>query len=126
MLWTLLRCFALTVCLLPLSVVCVQISALEGDTHGVLRMLRAALKDDIANVRAMFKAFDTNKSYAIGSNEFVHGLEQLGLEESREVAQALFDELDDDGSYHVSFHEFKAWLYKHDDMDAEFERRLRD
>ena len=95
------------------------------DVHGMLRTLRAALRsDNMQRVHAIFRAWDTNASLAVGMAEFQQGLAELGFGFCPpQVVQRLFDELDDNQSYQLDFREFKRWL---NGSDAGFERQLHD
>lgn len=100
-----------------------ELKACKGDVHKLLRKLREILRADMQRGESIFRAWDGNGSFAISAGEFGEGLQQLGFEAPKEVIQAIFDELDDDDSFKIGFHEFKTWLYGSDEL---FEAQLAD
>ena len=64
-----------------------------------------------------------SRSFAISATEFGDGLRELGYDAPPALVEALFDELDDDHSFKIGFHEFKTWLFA---SEEQFEAQLAD
>jgi len=62
-----------------------------------------------AEIRAVFKLFDQGGDGTIEANEIVKLLRATGWQGSEEEAQAIMNELDEDGSGEVEFDEFFNW-----------------
>lgn len=60
-------------------------------------------------IRAVFRMFDSGGDGSIEAHEIVKLLKATGWQGSDEEAQAIMQELDDDGSGEVSFDEFFSW-----------------
>ena len=87
----------------------------EVDIKTMLRDLRQWMLSEGMDAQKLFRALDTSNNMCITETETYVGLDRMGIHGSRELATALFDELDDDGSYRVNFSELNAWLNKRDE-----------
>ena len=100
-----------------------ELKALEGNVHGLLRTLRREMRSDIKRTEAIFRAWDSDGSMSLSKGELGEALAAMGFSSTRELTQTIFDELDDDASFSITFHEFKGWVFSGDET---FERNLLD
>ena len=79
-------------------------------TEAVKRELEQLLKDNKKRVMDLFNEFDDDTSGLITKREFCKCLRNLGFTGSKEQVQTLFDELDTDANFTISFPEMNHWL----------------
>ena len=75
-----------------------------------LEQLRTALAAQLGRVIDLFRAWDDDDNGRVSRREFHRALPALGLLVDRAAAEALFDELDADGSGEVDYEELEASL----------------
>ena len=91
-----------------------QLDLDEVTVKALLHMLREFLEVNQMDAQAFFRALDLKGTWRISESEMRKGLAQLGFASSRELAEILFDELDTDADYRLSFSEIHAWIRERD------------
>ena len=91
-----------------------QLDLDEVTVKALLHMLREFLEVNQMDAQAFFRALDLKGTWRISESEMRKGLAQLGFASSRELAEILFDELDTDADYRLSFTEIHAWIRERD------------
>ena len=91
-----------------------QLDLDEVGVPALLRTLREHLQESGMDAQAFFRHLDVNGTWTVTETELRFGLDQLGFPFSRELATALFDELDTDANYRLNFSEVAAWMRKRD------------
>ena len=82
----------------------------QSEVTFLLSLRRWLAKDDERALGA-FQAADVNESGRVSQNELARGLHEMGFRGvPLSVIEMLFDEIDDDASYRLSFPELQAWV----------------
>ena len=89
----------------------------KHDVAEQLRILRTWLRGGLQGGQEPHRtaldilgAWDPNRSYEISQTEFRKALHAHGFDAPKDLTQALFDELDSDGTYKLDYKELQAWL----------------
>lgn len=69
-------------------------------------------EEEIAEYRAAFDMFDKDHSGSISSKEFLKVLKNLGQNVTKEEAENILKDLDQDGSGEIEFEEFISYMRK--------------
>ena len=72
--------------------------------------IRRALKSNGRRVMDLFREWDVDNDALITQAEFNRALVELGFHVSEEMANKIFDELDANSDYKLSFEEVNCWL----------------
>ena len=75
--------------------------------------LAAWLWANFGDVRAAFLEMDESGDCQLSPTELHHMLQQLGFEATHACVLSLFDAIDEDASYKLTFNEFSAWMHDH-------------
>ena len=81
------------------------------------QQLKEGLRANGQRIIDLFRSWDLDGDALISEDEFAKGLHASGFRVPSKVVKKLFDELDADANYRLSFSELNAWL-KSSDADA--------
>lgn len=79
-------------------------------TSKALAALRSWLMEDRERTRKHFERWDRDGSAHISEPEMRGALRTMGLEVPKEVVLAVFDDIDQDGNYKITFQELNTWM----------------
>lgn len=86
-----------------------------GKGTGDLMALKQWLRKNADRVVDMFRLFDVDSDGDINTSELFKAISMVGYETSELVVQTLFDEIDADLTYRITFNELRNWLIEQED-----------
>jgi Ca2+-binding EF-hand superfamily protein len=87
-------------------------ASMDANAATLKRHLRSFF-GEVSDIEKIFRILDASSDMLISEGELRKGLQALGFDAPKEAVSALFDQLDTDGDYKLSYYEFSAWI--HDD-----------
>ena len=82
----------------------------RADTEYCYKILRDAIVRDRQRILDLFRQWDTDNSGAVSKEEFTHGIRRAGFDAHQADLEAMFDDMDEDGSGELEYNELQSKL----------------